>query len=309
MSCNCVAQTKCPKIKVLDEKHRIGAHVDLKKTLVETLAQDASRGSHCVQFFLGSRQNYKVRELAKDDIEKSKKYCETYGKSFYIHCPLIANLSKNPKTYDEKDASILKNSWQAVSSEVRQMNGLPAGCVLHMGSKGSIQDLIRNLNDFSTPRNSHISGKKLLILENASGQGTSIGRSFDEIRQVFEGIDRNTVGFCLDTQHIFGSGANMLSNHEDVVKLFDDIEAITGGIPDVIHLNDSMKTFNSKVDRHQNIGQGFIWSSEKEGLTSLLDICYEQSIDCILETPDTVKDLDLIRTKYMDLQTIDTYRF
>lgn len=307
MSCNCVVQTECPKIKVLDEKHRVGANVELKKTLLETLAQKASCGSHCVQFFLGSRQGYQVRKLDKLDIEKSKKYCEMYGKTFYIHCPLIANLSKDPKTKDEKDASILQNSWKAVNSEVLQMNGLPAGCVLHMGSKGSIHNLIANLNDFSVPRNTHISQQKLLLLENAAGQGTSIGRNFDEIRQVFEGIDRNTIGLCLDTQHIYGAGANMLSNHEDIVKLFDDIEAITGGNPDVIHLNDSMKTYNSKVDRHENIGKGHIWSSETEGLTSLLDICYEQRIDCILETPDTVTDLDLIRTKYMDLQTIDTF--
>lgn len=305
MSCNCVSQKKACDIKVLDCHHRVGGNVDLQKTLYDTLTQKASTCSHCVQFFLGSRQAYSVRKLDPTDIQKSKEYCERMGKTFYIHCPLIANLSKDPATKDEKDLSILQKSWRAVRSEVDQMKGLPASCILHMGCRGSIPHLIQNLNDFDVPRNS----QKLLCLENAAGQGTSLGRDFTEIRKIYEGIDRNTIGFCLDTQHIFGAGVNNLSNHEDVVKMFDDIEGVYGKAPDVIHLNDSKVPYNKKVDRHENIGSGYIWnsSSSKEGLRSLLNICYDKDIDCILETPDSCSDLYKIRTNYMDLQTIDVF--
>lgn len=315
MSCNCkVKEGEC-NIRVLDDRHRIGGHVELKKTLFQTLTQQACSGSHCCQFFLGSAQGYTGRILEKADIEKSIKYCETYGKTFYVHCPLIANLSKDPKTIDEKDASILQKSWKVVASQVHQMNGLPAGCVLHMGSRGSVSNLINNLNDFDVPRNNHVSQQRLLNLENCAGQGTSIGRSFDELRQVFEGIDRNTIGLCMDTQHVFGSGASKLQSHEDIVKFFDEVENAKGGIPDVIHLNDSKKVFNSQVDRHECITEGFIWGNgvlgseenEKEGLKYLLERCYEDRIDCILETPNATKDLTLIRSKFIDLHTIDCY--
>lgn len=305
--CNCVSQKQAPKIKVLDLHHRVGGTVELKKTLYETMTQNAASSSHCSQFFLGNRQGYSVRNLDKEDILRTQKYCQDWNKSFYIHCPLIANLSKDPTTKDSKDLSILKNSWRVVKSEVTQMNGLPASCILHAGSKGSISNLIANLNDFNVPRNTFITQNKLLCLENAAGQGTSIARDFDQIRQIYEGIDRNTIGFCLDTQHIFGAGVNSLATHEDVVKLFDDIENSYGQDPDVIHLNDSKVIFNKKVDRHENIGSGYIWNSSDEGLRSLLNICYEKNIDCILETPDSCSDLDKIRSKYMDLETIDTY--
>ena len=307
MKCNCVPQTNTPTIKVLDSHHRVGGNVQLQKTLLETLTQETSSCSHCVQFYLGSRQNYKVRRLDYNDIKKSKEYCEKYNKTFYIHCPLIANLAKDPTSQDEKEISILKNSWSAIHSEINQMNGLPAGCVLHVGANGSINNLIKNLNDIDVPRNKNINQNKLLILENAAGQGKSLGRTFDEFRKIYEGVDRNTIGICIDTQHIFASGVNRLSNHEDIVKLFDDIESVTGGNPNVIHLNDSKKVFNAKVDRHENITEGYIWNQEDEGLRSLLDICYDQDVDCILETPDSCKDLDLIRSKYMNLDTIDTY--
>jgi deoxyribonuclease-4 len=305
--CNCVPQIDAPVIKVLDCHHRVGGNVSLQKTLLQTLTQKASSSSHCVQFYLGSRQNYKVRKLDFVDIKKSKEYCQKYNKTFYIHCPLIANLAKDPASSNEKDISILKKSWSAVNSEITQMNGLPAGCILHVGANGSINNLVNNLNDLNVPRNENINQNKLLVLENSAGQGQSLGRTFDEFRKIYEGIDRNTIGICIDTQHIFASGVNSLSNHEDVVKMFDQVESVSGGNPTVIHLNDSKKVFNAKVDRHENITEGYIWNQEKEGLCSLLDICYDKSIDCILETPDSCKDLDLIRSKYMDLQTIDTY--
>ena len=305
--CNCVPQIDAPVIKVLDSRHRVGGNVSLQETLLQTLTQKASSSSHCVQFYLGSRQKYKVRKLDFIDIKKSKEYCQKYNKTFYIHCPLIANLAKDPASSNEKDISILKKSWSAVNSEITQMNGLPAGCILHVGANGSINNLVNNLNDLNVPRNENINQNKLLILENSASQGHSLGRTFDEFRKIYEGIDINTIGICIDTQHIFASGVNSLSNHEDVVKMFDQVESVSGGNPTVIHLNDSKKVFNAKVDRHENITEGYIWNQEKEGLCSLLDICYDKSIDCILETPDSCKDLDLIRSKYMDLQTIDTY--
>ena len=300
---------KCPKIRVIDQNHRVGGHIELKKTLFETLCSKSSIGSHCVQMYLGSPQSYNIRTLTKEDIDKSREYCEKNGKTFYIHCPLICNLSKDPKSDDGKEVEILQKSWKAVKGEVKQMNGLPASCVVHMGCKGSINNLGNNLNDMKIPRNTHISQKRLLLLENNAGnsKNSAIGVNFEEIRKIFEIIDKRTVGLCLDTQHIFASGTNRLTGHEDIVKLFDDLEAV-GGV-DVIHLNDSKKEFSSKVDRHESIGQGYIWTEEKEGLVSLLDICYEKRIDCILETPSILEDLNLIRDNYMDLQTIDTFRF
>jgi deoxyribonuclease-4 len=292
---------------VIDQHHRVGCNIPLQKTLLSTLEQGSARGSHCVQFFMGGNQNYRVRQFSQSDLKASQEYCDKWGKTFYVHCPLIANLSRDPGSKDEKSLTMLRRSWASVESEVRQMNGLPASCILHMGTKGTIEHLVKNLNDFPVPRNRSITGKKLLCLENSAGSGSQLGRDFTEIRKTFEGLDHNKIGFCLDTQHVYGGGTNQLSTHEDVVKLFDDIEESYGGKPDVIHLNDSVKTFGSRVDRHGDIGKGYIWSNNSEGLRSLLDWCYSDSIDCILETPNMLSDLQTIRTKYMDLETIDRF--
>lgn len=312
MSCGCECGsgktvTDAPVIRVIDQHHRVGCNIPLQGTLLETLQQPSARASHCIQFFMSGNQNYRVRQFSPPDLKASREYCELWGKTFYVHCPLIANLSRDPASNDEKSLTMLKRSWSSVESEVKQMNGLPASCVLHMGTKGTINHLVQNLNDFGVPRNRSITGKKLLCLENSAGSGSQLGRDFAEIRKTFEGLDTNTIGFCLDTQHVYGAGTNSLATHEDVVKLFDDIEESYGGLPDVIHLNDSVKTFGSRVDRHGDLGKGFIWSENDEGLRSLLDRCYTDDIDCILETPDMLSDLTRVRNKYMDLQTIDRY--
>ena len=92
-----------PRIRVIDQKHRVGANVELKETLLKTVTQPASSGCHCIQFYLGSPQTYTVRTLKKEDIENTRKYCDTYGKTLYVHCPLIANLSKDSKNREETE--------------------------------------------------------------------------------------------------------------------------------------------------------------------------------------------------------------
>lgn len=311
MTCNCANipehqryNTSEIKIRVLDFKHRVGCTVPLQKTLYQTLSQEGAKDCHTVQFYLGSRQRYTCRTLIKADKEKSLAYCDRWNKSFYIHCPLIANLSKDPETaYDS--TSILSKSATVVAKELEQIEGLPAACVLHTGAKGSISNLIANLNDMKVERGTHSRSEKQLLLENSSGNGTKLGRTWEEYRKIFEGLDSNTIGFCLDTQHIFGAGVTDFSNHESVVKMFDQCQDAYGRNPDAIHLNDSMVEYNCLKDRHQCIGEGYIWSSDQESLKYLLEYCYEQEIDCILETPNQSKDIYNIRSKWMDLETID----
>jgi len=303
MACQCDKNVanKIPTLKVLDSNHRIGIHVQFQSSLYETLNQKHIKDTKCVQFFLD--KNYTYQTLTLKDKVKALNLCNKEDKTFYIHCPFVANLSKDPKTLANK-RSILSKSIDLVSSEIVQISGLPSGCILHIGSKGSIHNVINNINDMKIPRGNHYRGQKMLILENSAGQGTSLGKSWDELRKIYEGLDKNTVGLCIDTQHLFGSGMSKLQSHEDVVKVFDSTEGIYGK-PDVIHLNDSKVKFNTKKDRHSNLTEGYIWNENDEGLKYLLEYCYDENINIILETPDASNDLHNIKTKYMNSDLID----
>lgn len=307
MACNCDTEKEeriCkepPKIKVIDQHHRVGCTVPLYDTIFETVSQPIAQGSHCVQFYLGPSNEYSCISINKHDRKRTTEYCDKYGKSFYIHCPNNTNLARDAHN------NILIGTASIIQRELYEIRDMPASCIVHIGAKGTIGNVVENVNDMNISRGSHPRSEKQLLLENSAGEGTKLGHNWEELRHIFEGVDHNTIGLCIDTQHIFGAGTNSLQGHEDVVKLFDMTEAVYGRNPDVIHLNDSLVPFGNRVDRHQGLRRGHIWYESDEGLKSLLDYCYDQDIDLILETPTSDIDLHNIRSKYMDLNTIDTY--
>lgn len=291
---------KRPRIRVLDQHHRVGCNVPLKYTIMDTLAQPISAECHTVQFYMGPITKYSCINVNSYDRREATKYCDKYGKTFYVHCPNNTNLARDAGN------GILIGTQNIVQRELYQIRDMPGSCILHIGSKGTVQNVVNNLNDMNVKRGTHHRMEKQLVLENSAGQGSQLGRNWDELRHIFEGVDKNTIGFCLDTQHIFGAGVNKLETHEDIVKLFDKSNEVYGRNPDVIHLNDSKVPLGKCVDRHEGLRRGYIWYQSDEGLRSLLDYCYDQDIDVILETPTSPIDLHNIRTNYMDLEIIDT---
>src|SRR5690606_22896129 len=139
-----------------------------------------------------------------------------------------------------------------------------------------------------------------LLLEIAAGQGSELGRSWEEIRHLYEALDYTRVGLCVDTQHAFASGMCSFQTHEDVVKLFDAANGIAPKGISMIHLNDSTKPFGSQVDRHASLRNGYIWSESDEGLKSLIKISKSYGMDLVSETDDPVSDSILVNN-YMNI--------
>jgi endonuclease IV len=138
-----------------------------------------------------------------------------------------------------------------------------------------------------------------LLLENAAGQGTELGRNWEEIRHLYEALDHTKIGICVDTQHAFASSMCSFQTHEDVVNLFDEASYITKQGISMIHLNDSTKQFKSNVDRHAPVSKGHMWYKEQESFNTLLDFAYGNCIDLISETSDPNNDINIINN-YMN---------
>ncbi len=219
MSCECVhnCSTEESTLKCSDKHHRVGPTVKFQSNLYDTISQVASLGSYTIQFFLGGTTTYTSKGVKVEDKRKTAKYCDDNDQSFYVHSPLVANLSKPHKDI-HSNKSILFKSLTVMKKQICSVAGLPAGCVLHTGSKGSLPDLVENLNFLRVPRGTHHRGQKLLLLENSAGnsKNTSLGANLDDYRKIYEGLDNNTVGLCIDTQHLFGAGVNKLSTHQPV---------------------------------------------------------------------------------------------
>lgn len=242
----------------------------------------------CCQISLSDEQG-DFPLISKDDINKVKELFSD-NKRFYVHSPLWINLAKNFSYLTTK-------SLTRLVQEISVIDSLPAACVVHIGKVGKISNVVENVNYLINqgvliPGTSEIPHK--LLLEVAAGQGTEIGISWEELRKIYEGLDKTRVGLCFDTQHLFASGMCSFDDHESVVKLFDGIESIGLKKPGLVHLNDSKKQFKSCIDRHAPLKQGFIWNKNDESLKYLIDRCYEGGIDLISETTDPVSDLKIV---------------
>ena len=266
---------ECNQNFIICEKH-VGITCPHIGTLSETLSHPVNFGCFCTQ----------VVELPDSfDKKKTAEFCAIDDSSFYIHAPVKWNYA--PK----QDYGAHHTLKQYLS----MVEGLPSAVVMHVGygtRGGSIQNVIAKANDLQISRQPN-RVEYPLLLENAAGRGTQLATTFDEMRQLSEGID-TPVGWCMDTQHLFASGACDFKDHESVVKLFDDMPPRVK----LIHLNDSLVP-QDKSDRHQNIRQGYIWYHNDESLKTLLGLCHEKKIDMVLETPDPYTDLQMLRDKYL----------
>jgi deoxyribonuclease-4 len=96
-----------------------------------------------------------------------------------------------------------------------------------------------------------------VLLETTAGQGTTLGRSFEELAAILVLIeDQRRVGVCFDTCHVFAAGYDIrdAASYAATMQAFDEIIGL--GRLQVFHLNDSKKGLGSHVDRHAHIGEG-----------------------------------------------------
>ena len=254
------------------------------------------------------------RTITKVDREATAALCLETGKRLYIHTHLHNNLAKADARQAlrslKNDLSIIRGS--PPGREESSISRIPGAAVLHVGKacdqtpKGkkptclqhdqALTEVIRRLNDL-TPY-VKTTGSPLLLLENAAGQGTELGSTWDDFRRIAEGLDHNYLGICLDTQHAFAAGLTNWATYEETNKILD--EALATGFPvELIHLNDSRVPFDSRIDRHGSIGQGYIWKDNQESLIELLARCAEEERGIVLETPTQMSDLEYIYANFV----------
>lgn len=138
-----------------------------------------------------------------------------------------------------------------------------------------------------------------VVLETTAGQGTSLGRRFEQIDILLDqiGLPERT-GVCLDTCHVFAAGYDIRTpdGYADVLGAFDQVVGISR--LKVIHLNDSKKDLGCRLDRHEHIGKGAIGL---EAFRCLVTDPRLRGLPMILETP---KDSDFVSADRRNLKTL-----
>ncbi|KAB2644944.1 MAG: deoxyribonuclease IV [Verrucomicrobia bacterium] len=166
---------------------------------------------------------------------------------------------------------------------------LHPGSHLGAGAAHGIRCVVESLNQIHAD---HPNLQVRIALETTAGQGSCLGSSFKELASILEQVSSpDRLRICLDTAHVFAAGYD-LSSPQGAEKVFHEFDRIVGLHQlCVLHINESKASLGSRVDRHDNLGQGkigleaFRWIMQAEELAP---------IPKILETPkgkDLVEDV------------------
>ena len=287
----------------------IGCHLSTSKGFKSMGDTALSIGANTFQFFTRNPRGGKAKDIDKKDIEELLKLMKEYnfGK-ILAHAPYTLNPCS-------KDESIREFSCKIMEYDLKRMEYLPNNLYnFHPGSHVK-QGVDIGINYIIELLNKVIKKDQTtkILLETMSGKGTEIGRNFNEIKAIIDGVNLNEhIGVCLDTCHIFDGGYDIVNNLDNVLAEFDDVIGLDKLC--AIHLNDSKNILGSHKDRHENIGFGTI------GFDTLINIIYDErfkDVPKILETPyidgeypPYLQEIDMIRRKTFNsnlIEDIKTY--
>ena len=278
---------------------RIGFHNSIAGSLENAGLHAARIGANTLQIFSSSPRQWKASVLSKPAIQLLNRAREKFDlHPLVIHDNYLINLASGQQ-------DIRKMSIAAFRGELER--GIALGAeylVAHPGNyKGTtIERGILNFIEGVAEAAQGLQFEKLMLLiENTVGAGAQLGGKLEELHVMRDYGTKLTdlpIGFCLDTCHLLASGYDIVEQ-AGLEKTIADAERLLGlDNVRVIHSNDSKGALGSHLDRHANIGQGYIGL---EGFRRILNHPKLQDKAFILETPvenegDDRRDIDTLKS-------------
>ena len=285
---------------------------EFSPSILKALEKTKSIGANVLQIFNGNKRLSTLREkinLSNQDGKEIKLFLKKYKMKLFIHSILILNYCKDPESP--------RNRW-GIDNIVYDINSAKkvgaSGVVLHMGSYKtekinlSYEECISNFIKSLIIILKETSKTKIpILLETPVARKFMVCGTTELFAKLYSKIPlvyRTRIKFCIDTQHIFASGYN-ISNKNIVQDYFDKFDKLIGvSNIKLIHLNDSKNEFDVRIDRHESIGKGFIFSKDKESLVYILLYCMKRKIPIVLETGKSnyVREIKLLKSLVMNMR-------
>ena len=235
---------------------KLGSHVGMsgKEMLLGSAKEAVSYGADTFMFYTGAPQNTRRKSISELNIDAAWDYLSQHQiEEIIVHAPYIINLgnSVKPETF-ELAVQFLQLEIERTAACKSQTLILHPGAHVGAGTEAGIAQIIKGLNEVltaDTPCN--------IALETMAGKGSEIGRSFEELAQIYDGvIHSDKLRVCFDTCHTSDSGYDIIHDFDGVIEKFDRL--IGKDQIAVFHVNDSKNPSGAAKDRHANIGFGEI---------------------------------------------------
>jgi len=258
---------------------KIGAHVKTSGGVDKAIDRAEAIGAETIQIFAGAPQAWRRKTYADAEVDAyRRRVAETGIEPAFIHGLYLVNLAtENP--------DLLAKSYEALVAEMNAAHLLGArGVIFHLGShKGAgYEARFHQVVEYCAKVVEATPEDAWLILENSAGMGGSVGSKFVELGTIIKECGAKRIKVCLDTQHAFASGYDLKSGDgiERVMEEFDreiGIERLAA-----VHANDSKCPLGGGLDRHENIGDGYLG---KDGFANIMAHPAFAEVPFLLEVP------------------------
>lgn len=259
---------------------KIGSHVSMggKEMLLASVKEAVSYNANTFMVYTGAPQNTKRKDISELNIPAAWEYMHSHNiEEFVVHAPYIINLANSVNT----DTYTLAVDFLALELERTIAMGsktliLHPGAHVGAGVKAGIDRIVQGINKVLTADT-----PCCIALETMAGKGSEIGRNFEELATIFDGVKySDKLRVCLDLCHLNDAGYDVANDFDGVIDRFDKL--IGKKNVAVIHINDSKNILGAAKDRHENIGKGTI------GLQAIRQVVHHpdfMDLPKILETP------------------------
>lgn len=261
----------------------IGAHVSASGGVENAPVNANLIGAKAFALFTKNQKQWFANPFSKSNIKAFRDNCEKYDfKPFQIlpHDSYLINLGHPEAEPLEKSRSAFIDEMERCEQlGLDRLNFHPGSHLKALTEEECLTRIAESIN-IALDKTKGVTA----VIENTAGQGTNLGYKFEHLRYIIDKVnDKSRVGVCIDTCHAFTSGYDLKTpdGYKNTFEKFSEIvgfEYLKG-----MHLNDSKKDFATRVDRHDNIGKGFLG---EETFAILMNDPRFDNMPLILETPE-----------------------
>ena len=259
----------------------LGAHMSIAGGLHLAFARIHEVQGESLQIFLSNQRQWQTVPLTSQMVEDFRQqWKENDCMPVAAHDSYLINLAAPDPTTLERSVAAFADELQRAAAL-----GIPF-LITHPGShrgegvEAGLERFVENMDRAITRSKT---SKVMVLIENTAGQGTNLGSTFEEISFIInESQYSDSLGVCFDTSHAFAAGYDIRTRvtYEDTLSKFDQVIGLER--LKFFHINDSKRPLDSRVDRHEHIGEGEIGLV---GFRLLLNDPRFRQHPMVLETP------------------------
>lgn len=231
------------------------------------------------QIFSKNQMQWKSKPLPEEEIKRFADEVKSHSmRNTMVHASYLLNLGTSDPSLKEKALNGMKVELERIELLGMDLLTFHPGSSKGITEKESLKNIAEALNQVLFKEQ-----KSKILLETAAGQGSNVGYNFEQLAEIIDQISlKDKVGICFDTCHVWASGYDIKSpeGYAETMDSFDStlgLDRLNG-----FHLNDSKKGTGSRVDRHEQIGQGTLGM---DGISNFVNDRRFRNVPMILETP------------------------